>query len=284
MRLQTKFLISAAVFALSAGYAVAQDSGNMTADTVVASVDDTDITLGQIIMLRAQLPAQYQELPDEVIFNGLVEQVVNQQLLANTLEEEPNRVAVALQNERRSLRAGEVVNALAEKGATEEELQAAYDARFEGVEPEMEFNAAHILVETEEEAAALKEDIDAGADFADMAREHSTGPSGPNGGDLGWFGKGMMVAPFEQAVLTLEPGEVSGPVETQFGWHLVKLNETRQTELPSLDNLRDELTASIMQEKLAALIASLNEAADITLPEGTDFDYSVIQNLDLLSE
>ena len=71
-----------------------------------------------------------------------------------------------------------------------------------------------------------------------MARTHSTGPSGPNGGELGWFGKGMMVAEFEEAVLAMDVGEVAGPVQTQFGWHVIKLNETRQTDAPSLDQVR----------------------------------------------
>lgn len=284
MHFRTKLLASAAVFALSTGLVAADSHAEQTAETVVASVNGAEITLGQLIMLRAQLPAQYQQLPDDVIFNGLVEQLVNQQLLAATLEEEPKRVSIALANETRSLRAGEVINAMTEAGVSDEELQAAYDARFEGVEPDGEFNASHILVETEEEAIAVKTRIDDGADFAETAREVSTGPSGSSGGELGWFGPGMMVAPFEEAVLALEAGEVSGPVQTQFGWHIVKLNETRLSELPTLDDLREELTGEIQQENLNALLASLTEAADITLPEEGQFDFSVIQNIDLLDD
>ena len=284
MQIRTKILASAATIALSAGMAFADAHSDMTADTVVASVDGADITLGQLVMLRSQLPAQYQQLPDDVVFNGLVEQLVNQQLLANSLEEEPARVTIALTNERRSLRAGEVVNALTETPVTEEELQAAYDAQFADVEPETEFNASHILVETQEEAAEIKALLDDGADFAETAQERSTGPSGPNGGNLGWFGPGMMVAPFEEAVVALEAGEISDPVETQFGWHVVKLNETRTSELPTLDSLRDELTQLVQQENPNALIASLPEAAEITLPEDGAFDYSIIQNIELLDQ
>lgn len=284
MLIRTKILASAAVFALTAGFAAADGHADMTAETVVASVDGSDITLGQLIMLRAQLPDQYQQLPDDVIFNGLIEQLVNQQLLADTLEDEPKRVAIAITNETRSLRAGEVVNALTAAGVSDEDLQAAYDARFEGVEPGQEFNASHILVETEEDAIAVKTMIDDGADFADTAREKSTGPSGPSGGELGWFGPGMMVSEFEEAVLTMEAGDVSDPVQTQFGWHIVKLNEVRMTALPPLDTLRDELSTQIQQDVLNAKITELNEAADITLPEEGQFDYSLIQNLDLLEE
>ena len=282
MHIRTKILASAAAIALLAGTVSAD--GHQSADTVVASVNGSDITVGQLIMLRSQLPAQYQQLPDDVVFNGLVEQLVNQQLLGDTLEAEPKRVEIALANERRSLRAGEVVNALTEQPVTEEDLQAAYDARFAGVEPEQEFNASHILVETEEEAIAIKEALDGGADFAETAQAESTGPSGPNGGNLGWFGPGMMVAPFEEAVVALEAGEISDPVQTQFGWHVVKLNEVRMSELPTLEDLREELSSEVQQNALNALLESLTAEADITLPAEGDFDYSIIQNIGLLDE
>ncbi|MDB4053626.1 peptidylprolyl isomerase [Octadecabacter sp.] len=284
MLFRTKMLATAAIFALSTGFARADNHSAVTAETVVASVGESTITLGQLIMLRSQLPEQYQELPNDVIFNGLVDQLVNQQLLANSLEVEPKRVGIAIENELRSLRAGEVVNVLANADVPEDALQAAYDARFEGVEPDHEYNASHILVETEEEAIAVKEMIDGGADFADTAREKSTGPSGPSGGELGWFGPGMMVTEFETAVTTLEDGDVSDPVETQFGWHVVKLNETRMTALPSLDDLRSELETEIRQTILNEKLAELTEAADITLPEEGAFDFSLIQNLELLED
>ena len=87
----------------------------------------------------------------------------------------------------------------------------------------MKVRASHILVKTLDEANKLLEEIQNGADFAELAVKHSLCPSGRNGGDLGFFGKGMMVKPFEDAAFSMEVGEVSAPVETQFGWHLVKL-------------------------------------------------------------
>lgn len=284
MGIRSTFLASAAAISLIAGGVAADGHAEMTAETVVASVNGSEITLGQLIMLRSQLPAQYQQLPDEVVFNGLVEQLVNQQLLADSLADEPKRVAIALSNEVRSLRAGEVVNTLMTDSVSDEALQAAYDARFEGVEPGREFNASHILVETEEEAIAVKTMIDEGADFAETAREKSTGPSGPSGGELGWFGPGMMVAEFEYAVVELEDGAVSDPVQTQFGWHIVKLNETRMTALPTLDDIRQELTGEIQQAALDARLAELSDGAEIVLPEEGQFDAALIQNIDLLED
>ena len=85
--------------------------------------------------------------------------------------------------------------------------------------------ASHILVDTKEQAENLLLDIENGVDFADLAKEYSKCPSGRDGGDLRWFGKGMMVKPFEDAAFSLKKGEVSKPVETQFGWHLIKLTD-----------------------------------------------------------
>lgn len=284
MLFRTKLLASAALLTLTTTFAQADAHSDMSAETVVASVNGSEITLGQIIMLRSQLPEQYQQLPDDVIFNGLVEQLVNQQLLADSLEVEPKRVGIAIANETRSLRAGEIVNSITSAPVSDEDIQAAYDARFEGVEPDTEFNASHILVATEEEANEVKTLIDDGADFAETAQERSTGPSGPSGGELGWFGAGMMVPEFEAAVMTLEAGEVSDPVQTQFGWHVVQLNETRETELPTVEELRSELASEIQQGTLNTLIEGLTEAAEITLPEEGQFDFSLIQNLELLED
>ena len=89
----------------------------------------------------------------------------------------------------------------------------------------MEIRASHILVKTEEEANNLLEEIKSGKLFADVASEHSLCPSGANGGDLGFFGKGMMVKPFEDAAFALKKGELSAPVQTQFGWHLIQLTD-----------------------------------------------------------
>ena len=253
-----------------------------TADTVVATVGDVEITLGEMIIARTQLPQQYANLPNEVLWNGIMDQLVQQQLFANTLEEVPLRAELAIKNERRSLYAGEVINSLMIEGTTEEAIQAAYDARYDGVEMGMEYNASHLLVETEEEAVAALERVNNGEEFADVARDVSTGPTGPNGGNLGWFGPGQMVAPFEEAVMTLEIDEVAGPVQTQFGWHVVKLNDTRAQVAPTLEDLREELTREVQTALLDAHIAELTESADITRTEVGEIDPAALQDLSLL--
>ncbi|MBM1220679.1 peptidylprolyl isomerase [Ponticoccus sp. SC2-23] len=266
-----------------AGAVAAQDAPN--ASDVVATVNGTQITLGQMIITRSQLPPQYQQLPDEVLFNGVLDQLIQQQVLADTLDEEPLRVTLALENERRSLLAGEVVNQINTDSVTEDGVMALYDEMIADMGPAVEYNAAHILVETEEEALAVISRLEAGEDFAELARELSTDfGSGANGGDLGWFGTGVMVPPFEEAVLSLEEGEVSSPVETQFGFHIVTLKETRDVTPPALDQVRAELEAELRQRAIQDRLASLLDSAEIARPEAGAFDPAVLQDLTLLEE
>jgi len=163
-------------------------------------------------------------------------------------------------------------------------LQTAYDARFAEFAPQKEFSAAHILVDTQERAEELKAELDGGADFATLAKDNSTDVgSGSNGGDLGWFGLGMMVKPFEDAVVAAEIGKVSGPVQTDFGWHLVLVKETRIAEKPTLDQMREELAADLQQRAIEAHITSVTEAATVERL-GDALDPAVLSDTTLLDK
>lgn len=254
------------------------------ASTVVARVNGDEITLGHVIATVASLPPQYQQAEDDVLFDFVLEQLIQQQLLGQQQDGLNKQNALTLDNEKRSLQAVQTVAALTNDLVTEEAIQAAYDARFNDFAGEDEFDASHILVESEEEAKALKAQLDDGADFAELARENSTGPSGPNGGALGWFGKGQMVPEFEAAVIALEKGQVSDPVQTQFGWHLVKLNDKRKTEAPELDAVRDELAQTIQQDAIQARIDELTQQAQIERPALEGAGPEIMRQLDLIQE
>ncbi len=274
-------LLGSAVLALSvATQTVAQDE--ITGDTVVAKVGDTEITVGQLIIARAQLPQQYSQFPNEALFDGLIEQLIQQQLLADALEEVPSGIEYTLQNERRSLMAGELVNAISAEAVTDEAIQAAYDAAFADVEEVNEFNASHLLVATEEEALAAKARVDEGAAFADVARDVSTGPTGPNGGNLGWFAPGAMVPEFEEVISNLEVGAVSDPFETQFGWHVATLNETRVQPQPTLEQMRNQLANDIQEAAITARLDELAAAQEVVKPAVGDFDPNIIDRLELI--
>lgn len=281
MQKPLNFLGAAALSLTLALPAMAQDEPNL--ETVVATVNGTEITLGHMIIARASLPDQYQQLPDEVLFSGILDQLVQQTALVGTFTGElPKRVTLSLENETRSLTAGEAIEQILAVPLDEAEVQAAYDEQYAGQDTGQEYNASHILVETEEAANEIKSELDGGADFAEMARERSTGPSGPGGGSLGWFGAGMMVPSFEAAVMDLQPGAVSDPVQTQFGWHVIKLNETRTAEAPSLDSVREELETQIRQTRVQTRIEEITAEADVDRSAADGLDPALLQNLDWL--
>ena len=281
MRKHVTFLGAAALTTMMASGAFAQD---VTADTVVATVGETEITLGEVIIARTALPPQYAQFPNEILFNGLVDQLVQQQLLADVLGEPNARIEYTLSNERRALMAADVVTQIAETSITEDNIATAYEARFANAEEIPEFNASHILLETEEDAAAAKARVDAGEDFAAVAQEMSTGPTGPNGGNLGWFGLGAMVPEFENQITALEVGAVSEPFQTQFGWHIATLNERRVQPQPTLDQMRRELTAELQEAAITARLEELAAATTIVLPEEGAFDVNLLDNLELLDQ
>ena len=276
-----KHLLSLPALGLVA--AMALPAAAQDAAKVVATVNGTDITIGHMIVARATLPQQFQELPDEVLFNGILEQLVQQTLLAQSFEGDlPNRAQLSLENETRSLTAGEALEEVFASALNPVAVQSAYEARFEGAEAVKEYNASHILLETEEAALAVKEEIENGADFAAVARAKSTGPSGPNGGQLGWFGTGAMVPSFEEAVIGLDVGEISDPVQTQFGWHIITLNETRVQERPTLDQVRGEIEEGLRAQALEARIAELTSGAEIDQSGAEGVDPAILKDLTLV--
>ncbi len=250
---------------------------------VIATVNGTEITLGHVISLRETLPAQYDQFPPDLLLRAILDQLIQHTLLVQSSEGPPSLATqIRIENETRTLIAADVLSGLVADGPSEAELQALYDAEYPEDMDAREYRASHILVETEEDAIQLITSLASGADFADLAREFSTGPSGEAGGDLGWFAEGDMVEPFFNAVAALEPGEVSPPVQTQFGWHVVRLAETRQQERPALETVQPELDALFRQNTVEAYIGSLRETAEITEGDIEAIDPSIITQFDLL--
>lgn len=262
--------------------AVAQNADAPDPGTVMATVNGQEITLGHMIAARATLPQQYNEAPADQLFSGILQQLIQQTALAQTVETVSPLVTLTLENEERSLKAATAVEAALQEAVSEDDLKDAYDAQFADFVATQEFNASHILVETEEEAVAVKEALDGGANFAATAREKSTGPSGPNGGELGWFSKGMMVPSFEEAALALGVGEISDPVETQFGWHVIILNDTRSTEAPSFDSIKEDLRIELNNAAARDIITNAAEGFDVGIPENADIDPAILSQPQLL--
>ena len=276
MHFAQRFASTTLALSLSIGAVSAQD-----ADTVLATANGVEITLGHVVALTSRLPENFQTVDDATLFNGVIDQLIQQTLLAEKTDANGKGIALALENERRALLATTALEDISKAAITPETLQAAYDAEVGGMAPQPEFRASHILVETEEEAKELIVSLEGGVDFAELAKEKSTGPSGENGGQLGWFGLGQMVPEFEQAVLSLQVEEVSPPVMTQFGWHVLKLFETRERPVPSLEEMTENLTQTLRETAINTAIADLEEGATITRSD-MDIDPASVRDASIL--
>ena len=158
---------------------------------------------------------------------------------------------------------------------TDEEVQKEYDS-FAAQSRGKEFKARHILVAEEAKAKELIVSLDGGADFAELAKSNSTGPTGKNGGDLGWFDAGQMVPPFSAALKSMEKGQYSkAPVQTQFGWHVILLEDTREMEPPALDTVKPQLQQVVQQRHINAYLDKLKANADIKFMEAAVEEKSV---------
>lgn len=285
----TKLLGTAAIMLCMTG-AVYADAAkpaaktDLNADTVVATVNGQTITLGQMITVRASLPAQYQSLPDETLFNGILDQLVQQTALAQEgAKNKTKKDDIALEVDRRSYFAGAVLDKIAKDAASDAAVQKAYDEKYAKVDPGLEYHAAHIIVPTEDEAKAVKADIDAGKDFAQEAKDKSQDGAAANGGDLGWFTSDKMVKPFADAVAKMKPGEVAGPIQTEYGWHVIKLIEERPAKAPTLDEVRDEISGDLSQQAVQdAVTKAVSDAKVVKSVDG--IDPTVLKNEDILDK
>ncbi|HEY0214236.1 MAG TPA: peptidylprolyl isomerase [Paenirhodobacter sp.] len=283
----TKLLGSVAIMACVAGAAFAQDTKSakdLKADTVVATVDGQNVTLGQMITVREGLPPEYLQLPDDVLFNGILDQLVQQTALSKLGEGmKTKKDDIALEVERRAYLAGIVLDKAAADGASDAALQTAYDEKYAKAAPGVEYHAAHIIVATEDEAKAVKADIDGGKDFAEEAKAKSQDGAAQNGGDLGWFTLDKMVPEFSEVIAKMQPGDVVGPIQTQYGWHVVKLFESRPAKTPALDEVRDQLSTELRQTAVQNRVTETLTAAKVV--KDTDgIDPAVLKDTAILGK
>lgn len=242
-------------------------------DTVIATVNGEDVTMAEVERLRAS-DQRLQQVPMAALiktpmFNNMVEYLVGSRLILEKAKSEGFQDDPEVKQQMDAVR-DEIIRTvflerLADEATTEEAIAAKYEAFKESTPTEEEVRAAHILVETEEEARALIKQLEDGADFADLAKSESTGPSAPKGGDLGYFKReGQMVEPFAKAAFDLEAGAFTKePVETQFGWHIIQVTDRRMSEPPALDEVRDQLANEIAQETLTEFVENLRASAEV---------------------
>jgi peptidyl-prolyl cis-trans isomerase C len=245
--------------------AVAQEKAS---SKVVAKVNGQAITESDMALAEGELGSELGELPAEVKRRALAEYLIDNMLFAEAAEAANLATSPAFEEQMRYLRRRVLREQYFDKALrsaiTDDEVRQIYDARVASMKPEDEFAARHILVESEAEAKKLRKQIADGADFAEVAKKNSTDPgSKEQGGLLGYFTKGQLVPEFEAAVFKLREGEVSEPVKTTFGWHLIKLEDRRRKELPAFDTVKDTIANSLIVRKAQERAAALREKAKL---------------------
>ena len=263
-------VVGLAIGTLSAGAAAwAAESAAPAGDPVVARVNGAEIHRSDVLRTIGALPAQVRQMPTEMVFPAVLDQMVNGKLVAaaataQKLGDDPefkDKMKIA---EERVIQEVYLTRAVKAK-ITDDVLKARYKKYLEENPPQDEVKASHILVATEAEAKALIEQLKGGADFAKLAKEKSSDTAAAaQGGDLGFFTREAMVAPFSEAAFAGTAGKViETPVHTQFGWHVIRVDDRRKAPPPSLDEVRSDLESELSQEIVASVVAELRGKASV---------------------
>lgn len=252
----------AALVALPLGAVTAQD------DPVVAKVNGAEVRQSDLNAAEAELTGQLPPMAPEAKRDYLVTYVADLMLVAKAAEErklgETDDFKRKLASARTKLLMEALLSAEAKAAVTEEAMRKVYDEAIKQIKDEEEVSARHILVESEEEAKKIAADLKKGGDFDAIAKEKSKDPgSKDNGGDLGFFSKDQMVPEFANAAFALNKGQLSEPVKSQFGWHVIRVDDKRKKQPPAYDQVKDQLESFVQRRAQAEMITKLRESAKI---------------------
>ena len=241
----------------------------------VGTVNGKDIWLDDVLQAAERLPEEFQQTPLENYYAQLVADIIDSQLAAaaarNDGFDQKPEIADAMKMAANRVLAESWLAEKVRADVTETAIQNAYDKFIADTASREQVTASHILLETEADAKAVIAALQDGGDFAALAKEKSTGPSGPNGGALGTFGRGQMVPAFETAAFDLAVGSYSDtPVQTQFGWHVIKVDGKDIAPAPDLESMRAQLANNLSTQAYGRLLEELRASQDIQLRSFAD--------------
>ncbi len=241
----------------------------------VGTVNGEDIWLEDVISAAQRLPAEYQQQPLENYFAQLVSDIIDARLAAQAARDAAHdkkpKIVEAMEMAANIVLAESWIDEKVRAEITETSIKNAYDKFVADTASREQITASHILLETEAEANEIITELQNGSDFATLAKEKSTGPSGPSGGLLGTFPRGQMVPAFEVAAFELEAGAFSeAPVQTQFGWHVIKVDAKEISPAPDLEQMREQLTNNLWMQTQSRIREELRASHDIRLRSITD--------------
>lgn len=256
-------LLAAIALPLAVGLrADAQD-----ADMVVARVNGTDIKASDIAIAEEDIGANLAQIPPESRREYLTSYLTDMTLVAQAAEgrklADSDEFKQRLAYYRGKILMDLLLQSEAKAAVSEGAMHQLYDEAARQMAGQQEVRARHILVKTEDEAKAIIAELKNGADFAELARQKSTDPGASEGGDLGYFPRDEMVPEFADAAFKLEKGQISEPVRTRFGWHVIKVEDKRERQVPTFDQVRDQLATHLVRKSQAELITKLRSQAKV---------------------
>ena len=254
-----------AAFVFAAPLARAQD------DPVVARVNGAEIRQSDLNMAEEDVGNQVAQMAPDAKREYLINFLADMMLVAKAAEAKKMQDSADFKRKlnlaRTKLLMEQFLQAEAKTAVTETAMRKVYDEAVGQMSKEPEVRARHILVETEDEAKAVLAELKKGADFAELAKSRSKDPGSADGGDLGYFTKDQMVPEFSEVAFKLDKGQLSDPVKSQFGWHVIKVEDKRAKQPPAFDEVKDQAKQAVIRDKYFALVKSLRAAAKVEIPD-----------------
>ncbi len=251
-----------AAFLFAPAIVRAQDS-----DSVVARVNGVDIRQSDLALAEDEVGANMPQMGPDQKREYLITYLCDVVLLAQAADKQKiadrDDVKHRIDFERSKVLMETLLHDTGKAALNDEAMHKVYDEAAKQMPPEQEVHARHILVQTEDEAKEIEAELKKGADFATLAKEKSKDPGAADGGDLGYFTKDQMVPEFSQAAFKLDKGQISDPVHTQFGWHIIKVEDKRTKPTPTFDEVRGQIENYVAHKAQAELVANLRKSATI---------------------
>ena len=260
------YLIAGAIFFAGTTHMVQANEDRIP----VGTVNGETIWLDDVMRQAERLPAKFRQAPIENYFDQLVTDMVDPKIAADAARAEKydtkKEIAAAMKTASDRVLAESWIGEKISNDVNDAAIEKAYKTFVADTASREQVTAAHILVATEDEAKAIIASLKEGADFAELAKSKSTGPSGPSGGSLGKFGRGQMVPAFESAAFALGDGKITTqPVQTQFGWHVIKVESKEIAPAPTIENMREQLVQTLSTQALGRVLEELRAKQEIRL-------------------
>jgi peptidyl-prolyl cis-trans isomerase C len=236
-------------------------------DPVLAKVNGAEIRQSDVALAEEELAPSLQQMDPATKKDNVLSFLIDLKIVAKAAEDKKIENTDDFKKRLAFTRSRLLMdNLLATEGkaaTTDEAMKKVYEEASKQITGEQEVRARHILVETEDEAKAVKAELDKGADFAELAKKKSKDPGAADGGDLGFFTKEQMVPEFSAVAFALDPGKISDPVKSQFGWHIIKVEEKRNRQAPAFEQVKGQIETYVTRKAQADYVAKLREAAKV---------------------